>query len=190
MAAQIAMPLRAFATWSNIASSFGSVWATSAVRAADASASAASTPVSSLASAFFLRLDLLLIFRQCRFGLLDVGGDDVGVHHLLEHLLLDGRQVALRGFHLVAERLVFLVGLDRGLLVLELGDPALVDGGFFLEGAAGFLVVLEAIFRVGHALRGVVQPGVGFGEACRMRGDLPPRVVDSGIELLQFDESV
>ena len=143
-----------------------------------------------MASAAFSASISFWSFASARFGLLDVGGDDVGFHHLLEHLLLDGRQVVRCGFHLVAERLVFLVGLDGRLLVLELGDASLEDGGVFFEGAAGFLVVLEALFRVGHALLGVVEPGVGFGEALRMRGDLPPRVLDRAIELLKFDESV
>jgi hypothetical protein len=56
------------------------------------------------------------------FRLLDVGGQAVGVDHPLDHLLLDTSSSVLRRLDLVAERLILAIGLDRGLLILELRE--------------------------------------------------------------------
>jgi hypothetical protein len=58
-------------------------------------------------------------------------------------LILEGGLAGLGNLDFVVERLEFLVGLDRGLVLLELGH-AHVDGGhFFLEGPAGRGVLVD-----------------------------------------------
>ena len=181
----IAMPLRALATCSNSATRRGSAPAVSdgaLVRShrpapSGRAASSASSAVFSASISFCCR-------ARAASACFQVCCDGVGFEHAFEHLLFDLAELALRGRHLVLYGLVFAVRFDFWELVFELGETALENGGVLLECAARLLVVFQALPRRCDALLCRVEPRVGFGKTLRMRGDLPPRVLDRVVELV------
>ena len=63
------------------------------------------------------------LFGQRGLGGLQGGRERVRLVHQRNDLILEGGLTGLRHLDFVVERLEFLVGLDRGLVVLELGHP-------------------------------------------------------------------
>ena len=143
---QMATPLRARDTCSNSASVGPAMVATSASRAAEASANDRSTAVSSWAICAFSASIAFFFDARSVSACFDQRGQLVAFEHPLQHLLLGRAQVLLRGLDLVLHRLVLAVGLDRRQLVLEFGQPALVDGRVLLDDAPLFLAGFE-VFR-------------------------------------------
>ena len=124
------------------------------------------------------------------FALLDVRADDIRFHHPLEDFFLDGAEVLVRHLDLVAERLVFAIGLDGGLLVLEFREPSLVQGDVLFERPSGVLVFLQTLF---HGLERLCLGGkaaIDVGQALRVRRDSLLRIGDRGFEPLQVDQAL
>jgi hypothetical protein len=71
-------------------------------------------------------------------------------------------------------------------LIFELREAGLVDGGFFFAVAPRLLAGFEALFRGLDALLCMRETRVGIGEALRMRGDAPPRLLNRCLEILQI----
>ena len=129
------------------------------------------------------------VAARCGLRLLDLRGQLVALEHPLQHLLLGRAQVLLRGLDFVLHGLVFAVGLDRRQLILELGQPALEDGGVLFDGAALLLAGFQAFGGLGHDSLGFFQARVGVGDALRMGGDRRAGLGDGGVELLKLNQS-
>ena len=127
---------------------------------------------------------------QLGLALLDPGVELVGLHHDFENAILARADVVLRGLDLVEHRRVFAVGLHLEQLVLVFREPRLDAGDFLLFGppfvGRGGQPRLDAADRVAGGL----QPRVERLRARRVVGDLPPRLVGGGFELLQADQAV
>jgi hypothetical protein len=143
-----------------------------------------------VADGLLLGLDLLAPLGKQGFGLFHLVGEGVRFHHPLEDFLFDAAEVALRRFHLVPERLIFLVGLDRGLLISELAETRLVHGDIFFERAAGVLIVLEPLPGGFDRAGGVGQLGVDRRQPLGVRRDLAFRVRDGRFDSLELDQTL